>query len=272
MAITSIRCNSASEAADILAANPGAKLLAGGTLVMRAVNEGDQSFNTVVRIVDPALSQIQVSGDRASIGSAVTMAALAANRDSAYLADVARSVGGPAVRNMATVGGNLCAPGPYGDLAVALLALDAELEFADGGTQTLDDFLQARDNATARVITRVSVLRPSSGDEFRFHKVSRVKPKGVSVICIAAWLPFNGNTLLQPRVAYGGMANTSVRVHAVEAALAGRPLDAASIEAATKVATDGLNPPTDPLASNWYRLSVAPVHLRRVLQGTTVEP
>ena len=44
------------------------------------------------------------------------------------LAKAARAVGGPAIRNMATVGGNLFAPAPYGDFAVALLALDATVE------------------------------------------------------------------------------------------------------------------------------------------------
>jgi hypothetical protein len=43
----------------------------------------------------------------------------------AFLAPVARSIGGPAVRAAATVGGNLFAPSPYGDFSVALLALGA---------------------------------------------------------------------------------------------------------------------------------------------------
>ena len=108
---------------------------------------------------------------------------------------------------------------------------------------------------------------PSSADHFRFHKVARVKPKGISVITIAVHLPRSGATLSNVRVAYGAMANTPVRQLSVERALEGQSLEA-SIDAAVHVATEGLNPPTDPIATNWYRLAVAPVHLRRVLLGT----
>ena len=51
---------------------------------------------------------------------------IAAEPKLAFLKPVAKSIGGPAIRNMATVGGNLFARYPYGDFAVALLALDAE--------------------------------------------------------------------------------------------------------------------------------------------------
>ena len=64
---------------------------------------------------------------RAEIGAAATMASIVAHADLQFLRPVASSIGGPAVRAMATVGGNLFAPYPYGDFAVALLALGAEV-------------------------------------------------------------------------------------------------------------------------------------------------
>ena len=72
------------------------------------------------------------------------MAQVLANRDLAFLHPVARAVGGPAVRNMATVGGNLFAPSPYGDFTAALLALDATVAMHGGysGRETpLEEFL-----------------------------------------------------------------------------------------------------------------------------------
>ena len=102
---------------------PGTRYLGGGTLVVRAANEGDVAVSGLVRATDPALSAIAVSGDKIRIGASVTMAAIARHPDLGPLAKAARAVGGPAVRNMATVGGNLFAPAPYGDFAVALLAL-----------------------------------------------------------------------------------------------------------------------------------------------------
>jgi CO/xanthine dehydrogenase FAD-binding subunit len=61
------------------------------------------------------------------------------------------------------------------------------------------------------------------------------------------------------------MAATPIRARAVEAAIEGRALDRATIDAATRVATEGCAPRSDPQASEWYRLNVLPVHLARLL-------
>ena len=252
----------------------GARYLGGGTIVMRAVNAGDQSFDTIVRARDAALREVRPSGDRIAIGAGVTMAMILAHRDLAVLAPAARLVGGPAVRAMATVGGNLFAPHPYGDLAVALLALGATVQVVgetaghgrDSGTD-LAALLAAREREPRRIVRSVTIERPRDASAFRFRKVSRVRPKGVSVMSMAALLPVSGGRVRGARVAYGAMAATPVRVRAVERALEGQALDARGVEAALACATEGLEPPTDAIASAWYRREVAPVHLRRLLLG-----
>ncbi len=125
MAITVRTFEKFGDAASALASDRNARFLGGGTLVMRAVNEGDVSIMTIVRSTDLAISQIRPAGARIEIGAGVTMAQILANRDLAFLHPAARTVGGPAIRAMATVGGNLFAPSPYGDFTAALLALDA---------------------------------------------------------------------------------------------------------------------------------------------------
>ena len=240
---------------------PQARFLGGGTLVMRQVNYGDQRFHRIIRCRED-LTAIRPEGDRIIIGSGVTMAGIMTSRDLTFLAPAARAVGGPAVRNMATVGGNLVAPHPYGDLTVALLALDGQAQMADGSTQALEQFLAAREG----LVRAVSIERPAS-DGFRFRKVSRVKPKGVSVMSMAACLNRSAGRLSGVRVAYGAMAATPMRVPAVERALEGASLDLNGITPALSAATEGLDPPEDALASAWYRREVAPVHLRRLLLG-----
>lgn len=252
--------STASEAA--AAMTERSRFLGGGTLVMHRVNYGDQRFDRIIRCTDPALREIRAEGDRISIGAGATMSAILANRDLAFLAPAARLVGGPAIRNMATVGGNLMAPHPYGDFAVALLALDGVVRLAGGGEQPLEQFLSAKQG----VVVSVSIIRPS-GDAFRFKKVSRVKPKGVSVMSMAAHLNRAAGRLSNVRIAYGAMGPTPVRAHAVERVLEGASLDANGVAPALAAATEGLSPPDDPLASAWYRREVAPVHLRRLLLG-----
>ncbi|MEZ0301298.1 MAG: xanthine dehydrogenase family protein subunit M [Hyphomicrobiaceae bacterium] len=263
---------SMSEAAAALASDRAARFFSGGTLLMRAINEGDTTIATLVRSTDPGCRQIRNEGARVVIGAGVRMVDILANRDLAILHPVARVVGGPAVRAMATVGGNLFAPSPYGDLAVALLALDATVmvQGAYGGAQQtpLEQFLAGRDRAgSSGLVMAVSVPRPASPDAFRFRKVARVKPKGVSVLSIAAHLPATGGRIAGARVAYGAMAPTPIRARAVERALEGRTLDAAGIAPALAAAAEGISPPTDALATAWYRREVVSVHLRRLLLG-----
>ncbi|MDB5525508.1 MAG: Oxidoreductase [Rhizobium sp.] len=255
----------AGEAERALAASRTARFFGGGTLIMRAVNAGDQSFDTIVRTTDPRLRQMEMRGDMLVIGAGVTMAEIIANRDTAFLAPVARVIGGPAIRSMATVGGNLFAASPYGDFAAALLALDARLVPANGQPISIGDFLNSREREQGRIILSVQVPRPREARAFRFLKVSRVKPKGISLMSIAAHLPTQGGRVTSARIAYGAMGERPLRALAVEQALEGRSLDEAGIAQALAVATDGITPPTDALASEWYRRSVAPVHLKRLL-------
>lgn len=238
------------------------RYLGGGTIVMRDVNYGDQGFRRIIRARESGLRRIAAAGDRVEIGAGATMAEVIASRDADFLAPVARQVGGPAVRNQATVGGNLFAEHPYGDFATALLALDGRARMADGRETPLDQLFQNR--ANAGLVASVSVARPRMG-EFRWRKVSRVKPKGVSVMSIAAWTPGAPGRIAGARIAFGAMGPTPLRALAAEQALEGAALDEAGIARALAVCCDGLAPPDDPIASAWYRREVAPIHLKRCL-------
>ncbi|MBZ9746398.1 FAD binding domain-containing protein [Mesorhizobium sp. CO1-1-7] len=241
----------------------GSRYLGGGTLVVRAANEGDISVSALVRASDPALSGIALSGGKVRIGASVTMAEIARHPELGTLAKAARAVGGPAIRNMATIGGNLFSPAPYGDFAVALLALDATVA-TDDGESPIETFLAARDDSRA-IVTSVGFTLPKP-DSFRFLKVSRVKPKGVSVLSIAIVLEQAGDrTVSSARVALGCMADRPMRAKAAEKALLGRTLDPDGIAPALAAAAEGISPITDPIASAWYRAEVLPVHLGRLL-------
>ena len=237
---------------------------------MRALNEGDASISTVVRAQDRALIRIDASGPRVTLGAGVTFARILAERDLAFLHAPARSIGGPAVRNMGTVGGNLFAPNPYGDFTVALLALDATVAIQGGfGARDIpiDEFLQARERQAGTLVLSVSCTRPGNSEAFRYRKIARIKPKGGSVITLAAHLPVSGGRIAGPRIALGSMAPTPIRARAAERALEGRALDAATIAAAASAATEGTSPFDNALGSAWYRREIVGVHLRRLLSG-----
>jgi CO/xanthine dehydrogenase FAD-binding subunit len=271
MALDIVRADSVGDAAAVLADGDGARFLAGGTFLVRALTAGDVSIRKFVLADGLGLDRLTIGDTGAvTIGSAVTMAQVAREPGLAFLAPVAESIGGPAVRTMATVGGNLFAWSPYGDFAVALLALGASVvsEGLDGEEVTdLEGFLAAGPKRGA--IVRAVRFRAPPGGAFRYLKVTRKHPHGASVLSIAALLPVASGKVSGARVAYGAMAPRPIRARAVEAALDGKTLDAAAIAAAVQVAAEGTAPADDPQASAWYRRAVLPVHLGRLLSVET---
>ena len=198
-----------------------------------------------------------------TMGAGVTMAQVLAHRDLAFLHPVARLIGGPQLRNMGTVGGNLFAAHPYGDFAVTLIALGARAHLVGLGARAVEDLM--RDRARPPLVASVGFARPRQGS-FGFLKVSRVKPKGVSVMSIAALIPLDSGRCRGVRVAFGAMGPGPMRGSGAERALDGQMFDAAAVARAAAQVADGLDPPTDALATAWYRREVAGVHLKRLLQ------
>ena len=110
---------------------------------------------------------------------------------------------------MGTVGGNLFAPNPYGDFTVALLALDAVVSVQGGfGARDvpIEEFLQSRERQAGTLVLSVSCQKPLGADAFRYRKIARIKPKGGSVITLAAHLPVSSGRVLGARIALGSMA------------------------------------------------------------------
>ena len=118
-----VLATSAEEAAG-LAGEPGTVLMGGGTLLMPRATAGTLGAERVVGLHAAGLDYVQRNGATA-IGAMSPLATLATLADLPALRSAAGGVGGWALRNTATLGGNLHAAAPYGDLAPVLLALDA---------------------------------------------------------------------------------------------------------------------------------------------------
>src|SRR5215207_3269332 len=139
---------SLADALAAMAADPGAHILAGGTDLMVEVNFGHRSPSALVAIDRvPELRGWSRRGDELRLGAALTYAEML---DPALaglvpaLAEAARTVGSPQIRNAGTLGGNLGTCSPAGDALPVLSALDAMLELVSaGGERTINvhDFM-----------------------------------------------------------------------------------------------------------------------------------
>ena len=255
-----------SEAVSLL--QPDAAFLAGGTLVMPVVNTEVCPWNTLVSARQLGLNTIEMHGNVARIGAAITLTALGHDERLSILRPVVESIASPLIRNLATVGGNLFAPQPYGDLAVALLALDATAEIAgsDGERHAGVGQVLSAGVGPGEIITRIVFALPDPGTFF-YTKAMRRKLNSAAIVTVAAVVEQEAGKVARARVALGGAGPRPIRAPNVEEALIGKPLTVESVTTASNLALMDAAPFTDAYASAWYRARVLPVHIRRAILG-----
>ena len=253
-----------------------ALILGGGTLVQPLITLGIDVHDVVIDLDHLALNRIVLENDQVSCGAMVRLAQLAQALPQDYIQAAVASISGPAVRNLATVGGNLFAKPPYGDLATLFLALDAEVELASSKETrrlSLNDFYLLRDNAEASSLNGVLVTRIRfSTDPARkvvFRKMARRRLNSGAIVTVALSLRFDHAIVREARLALGGVSHRPIRALSAERILTGSNLDSEAIASAAQAAQQDCNPQTDAYASAWYRERMVPVQIRRALNCIT---
>lgn len=241
-------------------------VMGGGTIVMHLINDGYLFPELAMGLRRAGMDQVQVNGS-AVIGATTTLSQIAALESYPMLQQSAQSIAGWAVRNMGTVAGNLFARAPYGDLGVALLALDAQLKIQSSGkerTISLETFYAgSRQLAAGELISEIHI--PAATGMTQFHKFSRRQANAPTIVAVAAQITFEDSRVSAARIALGGAGQTPVRSAAAETALVGNSLTEESIREAAEAAAEASNPIADAVASVWYRRQMIAVQLRRTL-------
>lgn len=268
------------EALAILSAHgTAARCLAGGTDLVLAMERGRTKPAHVVDLKGIAeLRGIAMDGTGAiEIGALATMAEIeshaALRRFHPALTDAAACVGGPAIRNRATLGGNLCNASPAADTAVPLLACGAELVLAGtGGRRTLPlaRFWRGPGQVALApgellVAVRLPPRPPRSGTAFQ--RVTRTA-MDIAVVNAAADLALDGaGRVIHISLALGAVGPTVVAVPGLAEDLAGRPVDDALLERVARSAQAAARPRDDVRASAAYRMDQCAVLARRAVQA-----
>ena len=271
------RARSLSDAQRLLAAHPGAKLLAGGhSLIplMKLRLAAPPALVDIGRI--PELRGISRSADTIRIGALTTHAEIAASaelqKSAAALSEAAGLVGDPAVRSRGTIGGNIAHADPASDLPTVLVALDARIvAIGPAGERTIpaDGFfsgIMSTALADNEVVTAIVVPSSARGQGSAYVKFSHPASR-YAVIGVAASVTVAGNVCSTARVALGGLLPHASRAAAVEKALTGKPLDTSAVaNAAAQAGSDlGDDVTGDIFASAAYRKAVAPVYVKRAI-------
>jgi carbon-monoxide dehydrogenase medium subunit len=216
------------------------------------------------------------------VGAATVMADIASdpllNEKAPILAEGARSIGNPLVRNRATIGGNLASAAPCADTAPPLLVLDAIVQLASPeGRRELpvaDYFLEYRTTSLreTEMITGLLIPIPSEASAGSFEKVRLRKSGAISVASVAVMMELDAATCLNARIALGSVAPIPLRAAAVERALEGRRIDAEVARECSRLVQEHISPIDDIRGSAEYRRWVTEaVVARNILKSVGIE-
>lgn len=249
---------------------PDARIMAGGTDLMVALRHGPQDERTIIGLerIDELRRIDELPDNGVSIGAAVTFSSIAASRllKARYplLTQAAATVGGPAIRTMASIGGNIVTASPAADSLPALYLLDARLELRSATgrrTVAIDGFISGPRRTTLQpgeIISRI-ILPPAAAWNLQlFEKVGRRKSLAIAVASLAALLRLSDDgSVAEARFAWGSVGPTVLRCPAAEAVLTGQPLHEALLQEATALVREAVSPIDDIRASAEYRRTVA---------------
>lgn len=266
------------EAVAALVADPGAKCLAGGAILVAQLNEGAPRPTRIVSLQDIAeLKGITVEPDgRVRIGAMTSHSAVAKDArlqgGLALVGEAASQIAHPAIRNMATIGGSLAQGDPNSDYPCALVGTGAEIEIAGpSGRRTcaIDDFFRGYLKtvlSSGELVVAVRLPAAAPDEAGKYLKYSRVDGD-YATVSVAVRLRWEKGACAAIRIAVGSCAPTPIRVPAAEETLIGTALDAAKLESVAKAYTEAADPVDDFKGSGEYRRMLIPGLLVRAVKA-----
>lgn len=264
---------------DLLATWPKARLMAGGTdLLVRlrdTPSEGRPPLVLLSRI--PGLSGIEQQANELRIKALTSFSTIAGHSlvetHAPLLSMAARTVGGPAIRNMGTLGGNLVTASPAGDSLPPLYVMDARVVLGSNQGERIlpvSDFVQGPGRTLIKpgeILTEIRIPLDRSGRVRRFDKVGLRKSLAIAVASFCGLLDFDDSgRVSKARFAWGSVGPTVLQSVQAEQAVLGSQLEPETIEQAVAEATEAVRPIDDLRASARYRKAVAGRLLARFLE------
>ncbi len=278
-----IRAKSLEEAWKGIAQYPReAQFLAGGTDLLVKLKKGQMSTPLVVSLRGiPDLHKFAGFDDRAEIGALVTVGELVHSeflkRRWPLLQRAAGCLGSKQIRNLATIGGNLCNASPAADLSVALLCLQAEVEIKGpqgNRTERVEDFFKgpACTSLSAGEILATIIIPVSEGEwTWNYQKLTNRRAMEIGTVNVAIGLKREKEICREIRIALGAVSPTPIRARKVEGYLSGKRLDPILIGEGALLAAQESRSIDDIRASAAYRQEMVVNLIRRALNAAWAE-
>ena len=254
-------------------------VIAGGTDLLLDLQQGRHSpVHTLVDVTTiPEMNVLEIRQGRLFIGAAIPLNHILGSplvQEHAHaLIQAVSLIGGPQVRNIATLGGNVAHALPAGDGTIALMALDASADIASlEGIKTAplaELFLgPGRSTLSEKVEIVVGFNLPLLGEcqASAFKRVMRPQGVAIAILNMSVWMQLDGGMVTSVRLAVGPAGPVPFRAKNTESLLAGKQLNFETIAEAARVLLGEARFRSSPhRASAEYRRKMAGVLLYQVL-------
>ncbi len=270
---------SVEEALEMLETYGGeARIIAGGTDLVLQSRRGQCPARVMVDITRiPGLGHMEERDGLIHIGAQVTHGQVAASSlirsRAGVLAEACGSVGGPQIRNVGTLVGNVVNALPAADGAIALFALDAEAEVAEGAGRRWTPIATlyagvglCTVDPCAAMITQLRFRALGKGEAGAFERLAKRRTLVLPILNVAAIVGLQGDRVQRARIAIGPVAQMPFVAAEAGEALVGRTPDEDRISRAAQLAAQAAQPRDSLLrGSAEYRKAMVGVLVRRAL-------
>jgi xanthine dehydrogenase small subunit len=248
---------------------PEAAVYAGGTDLLVKIRSGSIPPKRLIcleRIQE--LKGVVDHGNQLVILAATTFSQLlqepAITKHLPILAEAIACLGSPLIRNMGTIGGNVCTASPAGDTLAPLYALNARVELAsEAGVRSLpiDQFIRGPGQTvlkTGEILSAIHIEKPHPEAIQHFEKVGRRNALACSMASMAAIIRLSdAGIVIAASLAWGSVGPTVITCPEAANRLIGQPLSADRLAEAAAIVKKAVCPITDIRATADYRRTVA---------------
>lgn len=255
------------------------KIVAGGTDLVPAARRGGVSFPEHGHTIDISgikeLAYIIEDSGMVRIGAMTRVSDIGESavvkKHVPILAEAADQLGSLQIRNLGTIGGNLCNASPAADTAPPLLVLNARVnvknidgqrsvpltEFFTGPGQTI--------LAPSEILTEIQVPIPEATAGLCFVKLGRRNVFTLSVVSVATLVRLKDGTFDDVRIALGAVAPTPIRASKGEEYLTGKQTSEQTIDKGAKIVAGEVKPISDVRAGEDYRRDMSYILTKRAI-------
>lgn len=188
------------------------------------------------------------------------------------LYDAVKVMAAKQVRNLGTIGGNLCNAAPSADTAPSLMALGASLKLTGTVNERVvpvEDFFKGPGESVLKpeeILTEILIPNLPENSGGAYIKLMRRNAMDLALVGVAAYLRLEDKTCMEARIALGAVAPTPIRAQTSESVLTHKKVDDDLIEEAGKKASQEAKPIDDIRASKVYRTEMIKVLTRRAIK------